>query len=43
MPKAPLRLQALQRRIDVQAKAEPSWRFWGLEVHGGTRETLREA
>jgi RNA-directed DNA polymerase len=27
----------------VKAKAEPSWRFWGLSVHVCTRETLREA
>lgn len=27
----------------MQAKAEPSWCFWGLYVHGCTWETLREA
>ena len=27
----------------MKAKAEPSWRFWGREVHVGTMETLREA
>jgi RNA-directed DNA polymerase len=27
----------------VKAKAEPSWRFWGLYVHVCKRETLREA
>jgi len=43
MTKAPLRLQDLQRRIDEKAKAEPSWRFWGLDVHGCKRETRREA
>ena len=40
---APSSLQALQRRIEVQAQAAPSWRGWGLEVPVGTRETLREA
>src|SRR5436190_210144 len=43
MTKAPMSLQDLQRRIDGQAKAEPSWRFWGLYVHVGKMETLREA
>ena len=43
MTKAPMRLQDLQRRISLQAKAEPSWRFWGLYVHVGTMETLQEA
>ena len=27
----------------MQAKAAPTWCCWGLEVHGWTRETLREA
>ncbi len=43
MRKAPISLQDLRRRIYTKAKAEPSWRFWGLYVHIGTRETLREA
>ena len=43
MTKTPMSLQDLRRRIDVQAKAEPSWGFWGLYVHVCTRETLREA
>ena len=43
MTTAPMSLQDLQRRIYVKAKAEPSWRFWGLYVHVGTMETLREA
>jgi hypothetical protein len=30
MTTAPRRLQDLQRRIEVKAKAEPSWRVWGL-------------
>jgi hypothetical protein len=34
-------LQDLRRRIYVKAKAEPSWRFWGLYVHVCKMETLR--
>ena len=30
MIKASIDLQDLRRRIYVKAKAEPSWRFWGL-------------
>jgi RNA-directed DNA polymerase len=36
-------LQDLRRRIYVKAKAEPSWRFWGLYVHVCKTETLRAA
>ncbi|MFQ5792764.1 MAG: group II intron reverse transcriptase/maturase [Acidobacteriota bacterium] len=43
MIKAPIQLQDLRRRIYAKAKAEPSWRFWGLYVHVCKRETLREA
>ncbi len=43
MTKAPVDLQDLRRRIYVKAKAEPSWRFWGLYVHVCKTETLREA
>src|ERR1043166_6984956 len=43
MIKAPIDLQDLRRRIYVKAKAEPSWRFWGLYVHVCKRETLHEA
>ncbi|HMB05375.1 MAG TPA: reverse transcriptase domain-containing protein, partial [Isosphaeraceae bacterium] len=43
MTKAPVDLQDLRRRIYVKAKAEPSWRFWGLYVHICKRETLYEA
>jgi RNA-directed DNA polymerase len=43
MTKAPVGLQDLRRRIYVKAKAEPSWRFWGLYVHVCKRETLSEA
>src|SRR5215469_11411597 len=43
MTKAPISLQDLRRRIYVKAKAEPSWRFWGLYVHVCKMETLHEA
>jgi len=43
MTKAPSSLQDLQRRIYTKAKAEPSWRFWGLYVHVCKLETLRES
>jgi RNA-directed DNA polymerase len=43
MTKASMGLQDLRRRIYVKAKAERCWRFWGLYVHVGKMETLREA
>ena len=43
MKNAPISLQDLRRRIYVKAKAEPTWRFWGLYVHVCKMETLREA
>jgi RNA-directed DNA polymerase len=43
MTKAPISLQDLRRRLYVKAKAEPTWRFWGLYVHVCKRQTLREA
>src|SRR5882762_1508624 len=43
MTKTPIKLQDLRRRLYVKAKAEPSWRFWGLYVHVCKRETLQEA
>ena len=43
MTKAPISLQDLRRRLYVKAKAEPTWRFWGLYVHVCKKETLREA
>jgi RNA-directed DNA polymerase len=43
MTKAPVSLQDLRRKLYVKAKAEPSWRFWGLYVHVCKMETLRTA
>jgi RNA-directed DNA polymerase len=43
MTKASIGVQDLRRRIYVKAKAERSWRFWGLYVHVCKIETLREA
>ena len=43
MTKAPISLQDLRRRLYAKAKAEASWRFWGLFVHVCKRETLLEA
>ena len=42
MTKASGSLQDLRRGIYVKAKAEPSWRFWGLYVHVCKMETLQE-
>src|ERR1035437_5679082 len=41
MTKASNDLQDLRRRIYVKAKAETTWRFWGLYVHVCKMETLR--
>ena len=43
MTKAPIRLQDLRRSLYIKAKAEPTWRFWGLYVHVCKMETLQEA
>jgi RNA-directed DNA polymerase len=43
MTKAPISLQDLRRSLYVKAKAEPTWRFWGLYVHICKIETLYEA
>lgn len=43
MRKASMSLQDLRRRMYAKAKAEKSWRFWGLYVHVCKMETLREA
>src|SRR5262245_16063272 len=43
MIKTPIDLQDLRRKIYTKAKADTAWRFWGLYVHVGKLETLREA
>ena len=43
MIKAPVELQELRRKLYAKAKAEGTWRFWGLYVHVCKRETLRAA
>ena len=43
MTKAPDSLQDLRRNLYVKAKAEPTWRFWGLYVHVCKTETIYEA
>ena len=43
MTKPSIDLQDLRRRLYVKAKAETSWRFWGLYVHVCKIETLRTA
>jgi RNA-directed DNA polymerase len=43
MIKAPVELQDLRRKIYAKAKADASWRFWGLYVHVCKMETLRAA
>ena len=43
MRKTPISLQDLRRSLYAKAKAEPTWRFWGLYVHLCKMETLHEA
>src|SRR6266571_4202340 len=43
MINTPISLQDLRRSLYVKAKAEPTWRFWGLYVHVCKMETLYEA
>jgi RNA-directed DNA polymerase len=43
MIKPSISLQDLRRKMYLKAKAEKSWRFWGLYVHVCKIETLREA
>src|SRR5256885_11382920 len=43
MTKTSINLQDLRRRTYVKAKAETTWRFWGLYVHVCKMETLSEA
>lgn len=43
MIKTPISLQDLRKNLYIKAKAEPTWRFWGLYAHVCKRETLHEA
>ena len=43
MTTASISLQDLRRKIYVKAKADQSWRFWGLYVHVCRWENLAEA
>ena len=43
MTKPSITLQELRRRIYLKAKAEKTWRFWGLYVHVCKVETLKAA
>jgi hypothetical protein len=43
MTNTPISLQDLRRSLYVKAKAEKTWRFWGLYVHVCKMETLQEA
>src|SRR5262252_2664619 len=43
MTRTPISLQDLRRSLYIKAKAEPTWRFWGLYVHVCKMETLQEA
>jgi len=43
MTNTPVSLQDLRRSLYVKAKAERTWRFWGLYVHVCKMETLQEA
>src|ERR1700758_2198623 len=43
MTKTPISLQDLRKSLYIKAKAEPTWRFWGLYVHVCKLETLQEA
>ena len=43
MTKASIELQDLRKKIYIKAKAEKTWKFWGLYVHICKPETLRAA
>ena len=43
MKRTPIELQDLRRRMYVKAKADKTWRFWGLYVHVCKKETLQAA
>ena len=41
--KTPISLQDLRKNLYIKAKAESTWRFWGLYTHVCKMETLQEA
>ena len=43
MTKTPISLQDLRKHLYIKAKAEPTWRFWGLYTPVCKMETLQEA
>jgi len=43
MTKTSISLQDLRRKIYQKAKADKSWRFWGLYAHVCKTETLQAA
>jgi len=43
MIKPSIKLQDLRKRIYIKAKADKTWKFWGLYVHVCKPETLRSA
>ena len=43
MTKTSIKLQDLRKKIYTKAKAEKTWKFWGLYVHICKTETLRAA
>ena len=43
MKRALINLQDLRRKIYIKAKAEKSWRFWGIYAHVCKMETLQNA
>lgn len=43
MTTTPITLQDLRQRLYLKAKAETTWRFWGLYVHVCKMEALQEA
>jgi RNA-directed DNA polymerase len=43
MTKTPIGLHDLRERINIKAKTDKTWRFWGLYVHVCKTDTLLEA
>lgn len=43
MIKEPIKVQDLRKKIYIKAKAEPTWKFWGLYVHICKPEVLKES